>query len=170
MQVNLSADYFIEKLNLTVHPEGGCFRETYRSKMVIQPNASFSRINEPRNVSTSIYFLLKADTFSAFHRIASDELWHFYEGYSLTVYEIRQTGELIAHKLGRNLEEGEQFQTMIQAGSWFASRCETENGFSLVGCTVAPGFEFNDFELAKKQELLSKYPQHSGIINELCLD
>jgi predicted cupin superfamily sugar epimerase len=110
---------------------------------------------------------LEYGQFSAFHQIASDEGWHFYDGDPLTVYEIQLDGKLIIHKLGRNLDAGESFQCMIKAGSWFGSRCETQEGFSLVGCTVAPGFDFADFSLADRQELSRQFPQHSTLIESL---
>lgn len=159
------ADYWIEKLGLESHVEGGAFKETYRSPLVLENLPSEFKGN--RNASTAIYFLLKQGDFSAFHRIASDEAWHFYEGTSLTVYEIEENGNLITHKLGRDIEKGEMFQTVIKAGSWFGSRCEDEDGYALVGCTVAPGFDFEDFELASYETLAVKYPKHKELIKEL---
>ncbi len=160
-----TADYWVEKLGLENHIEGGAFREIYRSPLLLK-NLPDTFKGE-RNAYTAIYFLLKSGDFSAFHRIASDEGWHFYAGTSLTVYEIEKNGSLITHKLGRDIEKGETFQTTIKAGSWFGSRCEDENGYALVGCTVAPGFDFEDFELAEYKTLSKKYPQHEGLIKEM---
>lgn len=159
-----SAAYWIEKLGLESHVEGGAFKEVYRSPLLLQnlPPA----FKGPRNASTSIYFLLQNGQFSAFHRIAADEGWHFYEGSTLTVYEIEENGNLTTHRLGRDYDKGEQFQTTIKAGSWFGSRVEGE-GYALVGCTVAPGFDFADFELADYDILSAKYPQHDDLIKEL---
>lgn len=159
-----TAAYWIEKLGLESHVEGGAFKEVYRSSLLLHNlPATFKG---SRNASTSIYFLLQQGQFSAFHRIAADEGWHFYEGSSLMVYEIEENGTLTIHRLGRDFENGEQFQTTIKAGSWFASRVEGE-GFALVGCTVAPGFDFADFELADYNTLAGVYPQHQNLIREL---
>ncbi|MES2726442.1 MAG: cupin domain-containing protein, partial [Bacteroidota bacterium] len=142
----MNAKYYIDKLGLTKHIEGGAFKETYRADLIIENNALTPNFKGDKNASTGIYFLLEYGQFSAFHRIASDEMWHFYDGDTLTIYEIESNGTLITHKLGRNLEAGETFQCVIKAGNWFGSRCEITEGFSLVGCTVAPGFDFADFE------------------------
>jgi predicted cupin superfamily sugar epimerase len=165
--MSVKASYYIEKLGLTRHVEGGSFKEVYRSAEQVPLVALPNRFNGPRPFGTSIYFLLEEGQFSAFHRIASDETWHFYEGASLSIYEIDAVGALKKHQLGRDLAAGEQFQLTIPAGSWFGSRCEVKNGFSLVGCTVAPGFDFADFELATKEVLQKAYPQHTGIIEEM---
>ncbi|MFN4082235.1 MAG: cupin domain-containing protein [Bacteroidia bacterium] len=163
----MNAEYYINKLGLTKHIEGGSFKETYRSKMLLPNNIIDSNFAGTRSISTAIYFLLEHNQFSAFHKIASDEMWHFYAGNTLTVYEIEPNGNLKKHLLGSNLDAGETFQCVIKAGNWFASRCEVINGFSLVGCTVAPGFDFEDFLLADRNELLALYPQHKQIITEL---
>lgn len=155
-----TAAYWRDTLQLTKHIEGGAFRETYRAAASIEP-AGFKG---PRNASTGIYFLLEDGDFSAFHRIASDEMWHFYDGTTLHIYEITSEGLLKVHRLGRDYSQGEQLQLVIPAGSWFASSVEESGGFALVGCTVAPGFDFADFELAKRKELSDLYPQHAGLI------
>ncbi len=163
----MDAVSYIKELGLIKHIEGGAYKEVYRSDLL----ASFPQLmghNEARNLCTSIYFLLQFGEFSAFHRIKSDELWHHYDGNVLHIYELNTKGELIVHKLGKDLAQGEQIQTWIPAGSWFASRCEVEQGFALVGCTVSPGFDFADFELAKAAELTQTYPAHSALIQSLC--
>lgn len=162
-----TADYYIEKLNLAAHVEGGAFKETYRAPVIIPKNALPQGFNGNRNASTAIYFLLKHGQFSAFHKIAADELWHFYDGNTLCIYEITTEGKLIKHLLGRDFDKGESLQIVISAGSWFASRCEVVGSFSLVGCTVAPGFDFDDFVLAEKQRLSALFPQYSKLIEEL---
>jgi predicted cupin superfamily sugar epimerase len=161
------ASYYIEKLGLTKHVEGGAFKETYRSQLLISKHILPSTFNGDRNASTLIYFLLEHGQFSAFHKIASDEGWHFYDGQPLTVYEIEPSSNLITHKLGRNLEAGETFQCVIKAGSWFGSRCEVENGYSLVGCSVSPGFDFADFELANRAALSNQFPKYQQLIAEM---
>lgn len=161
------AEYYINKLGLTSHVEGGAFKEIYRSNLMIEKTHLPETFHGNRNMSTAIYFLLQHGQFSAFHKIASDEMWHFYDGDTLCIYEITKDGNLIKHLLGNNLEKGESFTCVIKAGSWFGSRCEVENGFSLVGCTVAPGFDFEDFVLAKRELLCEFYPNYSSLISEL---
>jgi predicted cupin superfamily sugar epimerase len=163
-----TAKWYIEKFQLTTHVEGGSFKETYRSTGKIKHENLDETFGGDRNFATGILFLLEYGQFSAFHKIASDEMWHFYEGQTLSIYELDQTGKMTCHKLGRDLENGETFQCVIKAGNWFGSRCEVPGGFSLVGCTVAPGFDFADFELAKKEELINQFPQHSTLLNEMC--
>jgi len=158
----------IQHLNLLPHPEGGYYAETYRSAETIAHTALPGRFKGSRNFSTAIYFLVPAGTFSAFHRIEADELWHFYEGQPLHVYVIHPQGRLEIIRLGNSIEQGEVFQAMVPAGCWFASRPSAENSYSLVGCTVAPGFDFADFELAEKDTLAKEFPQYRELICELC--
>jgi len=166
--MKFTADYWIEKLNLIKHPEGGYFKEIYRSNEIIDQNHLPERFRGTRCLSTSIYFLLKGDKFSAFHRIKSDEIWHFHAGTALMIYIIDENGELSVLKLGSNYEKEEQFQITIPKESWFAAKVINKNSFSLVGCTVAPGFDFTDFELGKKDELLQKYSQHKELLDLFC--
>jgi len=161
------ASYWIDRLNLTPHVEGGAFREVYRSELMIPRSNLPLFFQGDRNVSTAIYFLLAQGQFSAFHRIAADELWHFYYGDPLLVYEITHGGRMIVHRLGSNFEKGEVFQTVVKAGSWFASVPAPESEYTLVGCTVAPGFDFADFELAQRDALVHQYPEHADIIRQL---
>jgi len=158
----------IKNLNLKAHPEGGWYAETYRSSENIPHPSLPVRFAGERSFSTAIYFLLPAGVFSAFHRIQSDECWHFYEGDPLNIYVIDQTGELSVIKLGNNLSAGETFQAVVPAGCWFASKPAIDNAYSLVGCTVAPGFDFADFELADATELSALYPEHEDLIKSLC--
>lgn len=158
----MSAVTYIEQLQLQPHPEGGYFKQTYRSGgTVITPLGE-------RSYSTAIYYLLEKGDFSAFHRLGSDECWHFYAGNTLLIHLIEPGGNYHRIKLGNKLEEGEQPQYVIPAGTWLAAEPAEGSAFSLAGCTVAPGFEFEDFEMAKKEELLSKYPQHEKVICHLC--
>ena len=162
-----AASYWIDKLQLTAHVEGGAFREIYRSELVFPKSVLPLFFQGPRAASTSIYFLLADGQFSAFHRIASDELWHFYFGDSLLIYEIAHNGRMIVHRLGSNIEKGETFQTVVRGGSWFASVPAPGSEYALVGCTVAPGFDFADFELAERGALVAQYPEHKEIIRKL---
>ena len=161
------ADYFIDQLQLQPHPEGGWFRETYRAEESITRNALPARFDAGRNFSTAIYFLLTSASFSAFHRIKSDEMWHFYDGDMLEVFVIDDQGTLQVIRLGRDINNGQVFQAVVKKGQWFASRCSVNNGFSLVGCTVSPGFDFKDFEMADRIKLSEEYPNHKGLISEL---
>jgi uncharacterized protein len=162
-----TASYWTNKLGLTSHIEGGAFRELYRSEHLLPQAALTPQHQGDRNAMTSIYFLLEEGDFSAFHRIASDEIWHFYDGSPLCIYEIIQAGTLVKHLLGRDIDEGQQLVVVIKAGSWFGSRVEVPDGFTLCGCTVAPGFDFEDFELANREILQKEYPQHTAIIGQM---
>ena len=162
------ARHWIDRLHLQPHPEGGYYRETYRAPLIL-PYAALPSHGGDRSASTAIYFLLAGDEFSAFHRIRSDELWHFYAGSGLLVHVITPAGEYEQLLLGNNAAAGEQFQTVVPAGCWFGSslRDSSAGTYALVGCTVAPGFDFVDFEMAKRNELLAQYPQHRAIIERL---
>lgn len=162
-----NADYWIEHLKMTKHVEGGSFVEVYRSTLLLSKQNLPQVFGGDRPVSTSIYFLLEKGQISALHKIASDELWHFYYGDRLEVFEIDQTGLLTIHRLGNNPLQGEQFQCCIKAGSWFGSKVTEHGTYSLVGCTVAPGFDFDDFELANPETLINQFPQHKEIIEKL---
>ena len=157
----------IEHYQLLPHPEGGYFKETYRSELVIPANALPKTFSGDRQISTAIYFLLDQGNFSAFHRISSDECWHFYAGQTLLIYVIQLDGTLVEVRLGNNVLKGEIFQYVVPAGCWFASIPAPDTDYSLVGCTVAPGFDFNDFEMAEQEALINRYPQHSSIIKQL---
>jgi len=163
-----AAKDIIAYYNMLPHPEGGYYKETYRAAELIPQAALPQRFAGSRHFSTAIYFLLEQGNFSAFHRIKSDECWHFYAGGPLLVYIIDGVGSLEIVKLGNNITFGEVFQYVVPAGCWFASAPAEQTAFSFVGCTVAPGFDFADFELAEKNELVNQYPQHEGIINKLC--
>lgn len=161
------AQYWIDNLKLKPHPEGGYYRETYRSEIVIPRSALSQSFGGDRNASTAIYFLLQGDDFSAFHRIPSDEMWHFYAGHSLFVHAIHADGRTSEIRLGHNPDCGEVLQAVVPAGCWFGSCLVEPDTFALVGCTVAPGFDFHDFEMADRASLLAAYPQHQVLIRRL---
>ena len=150
------------------HPEGGYFAETYRSAGAdLHKSALPDRFSGRRAFGTAIYFLLESHHISALHRIQSDEIWHFYAGGTLEIFVISPIGELTIIRLGNNPEQGEVFQAVVPAGCWFGSKPAAGTEFSLVGCTVAPGFDFADFEMANRETLLTAVSQHSDVIEML---
>lgn len=165
-----TADDYITMLGMTQHVEGGAFKEHYRASLVLPQSALSDTHKGDRNASTAIYFLLRHGEFSAFHLLASDEVLHFYDGEPLHVYEIDAAGAMRVHTLGRDLARGQQFALVIPGGSWFALRCEVPGGFSLIGCTVAPGFDFEDFTLDDRAVLLERFPQHAQMIHEMTFE
>jgi predicted cupin superfamily sugar epimerase len=161
------AKYYIKNLQMQPHPEGGYFKETYRSEEIISKDGLPARFAGNRNISTAIYYLLEQGDFSAFHRIKSDECWHFYAGETLLIHMIDNAGNYSCIKLGHHLVDSERFQFVVPAGIWFASEPALNTPFALVGCTVAPGFDFTDFEMADRNELLKDNRQHETIIKRL---
>ena len=164
----MNASYFIDHLALQPHPEGGHYREVYRAAAILPVSALPAGFTGDRNISTSIYYLLQAGEHSAFHRIRSDEGWHYYAGGTLWVHVIDAEGNYHCHHLGRQLDQGETFQFVVPANAWFASEPAPGSPFVLGGCTVAPGFDFADFELADRDRMLQEYPRHAAVINRLC--
>lgn len=167
---SIDATYWVRRLKLEPHPEGGYYRQTYRSDETIPQAALPEGFTGPRAASTAIYFLLEGENFSAFHRLRSDEMWHFYTGSPLVVHVIDTAGRYWPVSLGSDSESGQVFQAVVRAGSWFAAHVADWKGWALVGCTVAPGFDFEDFEIAKRKKLVDKYPQHRKVIQELTRD
>ncbi|HEX5652887.1 MAG TPA: cupin domain-containing protein [Chitinophagaceae bacterium] len=154
------AEDWIQFLHLQKHIEGGWYCEVYRSTELFTPTN--------RSVCTHIYFLLEARDFSTLHRIQSDELWHFYAGDPLIVYEFNKEGQLIEHLLGNDIDQCFLPGCVIQKGNWFGARTAPGGNYSLVGCTVSPGFDFADLELADAETLSKKYPAHQQLIQSLC--
>jgi predicted cupin superfamily sugar epimerase len=161
------ASYWIQKLELKPHPEGGSYRQTYQSDLVLPKESLPPNFTGSRTAATAIYFLLEAENFSAFHRLRSDELWHFYLGGALLVHVIEADGRYFEIQLGSDPEAGEVFRAAVKAGCWFASQVKDGKSFALVGCTVAPGFDFEDFELARREQLVKSYPQHRELIDQM---
>jgi predicted cupin superfamily sugar epimerase len=162
-----TALYWIDKLQLTPHPEGGYYRQTYCSELTIAREALPSAFFGTRPASTAIYFLLEGENFSALHRLHSDELWHFYAGSPLLVHVIDTAGTHSTISLGCNPDAGQVLQAVVRARNWFGSHVADWTSWALVGCTVAPGFDFADFELAKRSELMATHPQHREIVERL---
>ena len=167
-----NAEFYISSLGLIAHPEGGYFKETFRSEVELSANALPAHFGGMRSASTAIYFLLTTARASSFHRIESDEVWHFYAGDPLEVFGIHPDGRLEVWLLGGPETEGASFQATVPAGIWFGSAVKNtgdpnSDHFSLCGCTVAPGFDFDGFELADRQGLLAEFPQHADLITKL---
>ena len=152
----------VRSLGLAPHPEGGFYRETFRAPLVLGglPHGA------PRRASTAIYFLLPAGDFSAFHRVRSDEVWHHYGGDPVALHVIGEDGAYEARRLGRDLAAGETPQLVVPAGAWQAAEPLGER-FALCGCTVAPGFDFADFELAARADLAARFSRHAAVISRL---
>lgn len=164
MTLETSSDNLISLLSLTPHPEGGHFRETYRS----QHRVTREEDAASRSASTAIYYLLRGRERSTWHRIRSDEMWHFYDGVPLRIYVLEPDGGLSIFRLGHPLRhEGADFQALVPAGRWFAAECEQSEGYGLVGCTVAPGFEFEEFEIGDASILKRDWPEHAELIARL---
>ena len=165
--MNNKAQYYIEKLSLIAHPEGGYFREIYRSDEIIKAEHLPDRYSKQRNFSTSIYFLLEGEQVSKFHKLKSDEIWHFYDGSPIQIFIISPDGKIQNEILGKDLNKNEFPQLVIEKENWFGAKVLDKDSFTLIGCTVSPGFDFKDFELADREELIIKFPVHEKIISEL---
>lgn len=159
---NNDAELYIKELALIPHPEGGFFREIYRSEEVFSP----SGMNSERNFMTSIYFLLRSGDFSSFHRLKSDEIWYYHAGGAVSIFIINEQGNLENHTLGPKISSGEKLQVIFSKGVWFAATPAEEESYSLFGCAVSPGFNFDDFEMGTRGVLLPKYPQHKDLIEK----
>lgn len=161
------ASYWIERLGLQPHPEGGYFRETYRSTATIDGCCLAPGYDGPRAVSTAIYFLLEGTQTSRLHRLRSDEMWHHYAGAALELHLIRPDGTHACRRVGPGARDDEAPQLLVEAGVWFGATVCDPDSYALVGCTVAPGFDFRDFEMPGREELLRRFPRHREIIARL---
>jgi predicted cupin superfamily sugar epimerase len=160
----MSAEDVIAKLKLLPHPEGGFYAETFRAEAL--PFELPER--GARSASTAIYFLLRVQDFSALHVVASDEVWHHYLGDALELHCFEQAGRHRAVTLGPALERGERPQHVVRRGELQAARVSAgPHGFALCGCTVAPGFDFADFRMPPRAELLQQLPQHRELVTAL---
>ena len=163
------AKKLIQQLQLQPHPEGGWYRQSYKSEGYIPAGSLPIGFRGKRAFSTLIYFLLEKGEFSGFHRIKSDECWHFYTGDPMELFILDNQGGVKTIILGNEGLEEPHFQFVVPADFWFACRPAAGSEYCLTGCTVAPGFEFADFELADADDLVSKYPAHEKLIRELCV-
>ncbi len=174
--------YIIDKLNLIrLVDEGGYYRETYRSNQSIHISSCdevikddvyhYSKLEENssdiRAVSTLIYYLLDSDQFSAFHKVRFDEIWHFYKGSSVSLYVLTDSEKLLNIQIGNDMDKNENFQCIIRGNTWFGAEINNKSLYSLIGCSVSPGFDFKDFELGERDKLKKIYPQHEYMIDRL---
>jgi predicted cupin superfamily sugar epimerase len=157
----------VNRLSLSPHPEGGYYKETYRSEHVIQPESEESYYPVGRHFSTAIYYLLESSDTSSFHRIRSDETWHFYSGSPATIHIIHPDSLYQALHLGPEIENDQAFQHTVPGGSWFGVSVDKTDSYFLAGCTVAPGFDFDDFEMGDSYKLKQAFPEHAAIIDQL---
>lgn len=162
-----AVDALVRRFGLLPHPEGGFYSETYRAPARVLRDGETAG-DGTRAASTAIYYLLSDGAYSAWHRIRSDEIWHFYAGAPLEVHSIDDAGVLTTHRLGNTLAHPDTvFQAVVPKGHWFAARCCDPSTYAFVGCTVAPGFEFSEFEIADTAALVARYPQHRTLVEQL---
>jgi len=160
VRLHPEAERIVEALGLTPHPEGGFYRETFRARVAVPAHGG------ARAASTAIYFLLPAGSFSALHRVASDEVWHHYAGDAIALTTLGDDGALSVTRLGGDLAAGERPQSVVRAGVWQAAE-PLGARYALAGCTVAPGFDFMDFEMPGRDALLARFPSHAELVTRL---
>jgi predicted cupin superfamily sugar epimerase len=163
----ISANDIIDRLKLKPHPEGGFYSETYRSEEEIASESLPSRYGANRSIGTAIYFLLTADSCSVMHRLQSDEIFHFYMGDPVTMLHLYPNGQSKIVTLGSDLLKGHQPQIIVPKNLWQGSFIASSNGYALLGTTVAPGFDFADFEYGDRKSLINQYPDQAEILTRL---
>lgn len=164
-----SARFWIDELKLLPHPEGGYYRETYRSREIASKKSLPPRYSSFRSFSTNIVYLLESSSFSAFHRLLSDEMWHFYEGSPAYIHMLHPSGVFRTQKLGRDLNKNESLQILVPKGIWFAVEVAEASSYMLAGCTVSPGFDFDDLIMGEAERLVKLNPEHGKLIRRLCI-
>ena len=164
--LNKHADFWIKRLKLEEHPEGGYYAETYRSDMMVD----LPGYDGARSIWSLIYYLLVGNQFASFHLMKSEEIWHFYSGSSLTIHLIDSKGALTETVLGPNSKDGEKFQVLVKSNCWFAASINDKKSYTLVGCTVSPGFDYRDWKLGNRKTLIKIYPRHTNIIEKYTRD
>lgn len=162
------AKFLIDKFALEPHPEGGYFSESYRSQETIQQQPK--RFRGEHVYKTAIYYLLERNNISAFHRLKQDELWHYYAGSSVILHILDPIKGYKQWLLGCALtDERACYQVLVPQNVWFAAELKDKTQFSLVGCTTSPGFDFSDWELAKSDNLIQRFPDQAELINRLVI-
>jgi len=164
----MDADELIASLGLLPHPEGGFYKETYRSDAIIPPEGLDARYGGGRHVCTGILYLLREGDVSRLHRIRQDEMWHCYLGGPLRLVMLGEHAPVDEVLLGGDIRAGQQVQFVVPGGVWFGATPARGAGFCLVGCTVAPGFEFEDFEMGRRASLERMFPHALEMIREFC--
>lgn len=159
---DVSAQYWIDHLSLQPHPEGGFYKEVFRSNQQVNRSGESALLQ----ACTSIYYLLEGEDYSGFHRIKSDEIWYFHKGNPLHIHVINAAGVHEVHELSD--KPTGSLSIIVPAGLWFASEVPGKIGYCLVSCAVAPGFEFSEFEMAERSALLEQYPQYQEVLDRLC--
>jgi len=163
----MDAEKVIRLLGLEPHPEGGFYRETYRCEERIPKSALPSRYTGDRSFGTAIYYLLTPEKFSAMHRIKSDEIFHFYLGDPATMLQLHPDGSSEVITLGHDIRAGQQLQVVVPAGTWQGIFLNDGGSFALMGTGVAPGFDFDDFEIAQRESLKKRFPRRADLIERL---
>ena len=157
----------IDFLELEPHPEGGFYRETWRSEQTVVLTGGKGGPEGTRSFGTAIYYLMSGRDVSRFHRLKSDEIFHLYAGGPLAIHLLEEAGGYREIMLGRDIGAGQVFQATVPAGCWFGASLPEEDSFALVGCTLAPGFDFTDFEMGDRGRLLAAFPSRENIIRLL---
>lgn len=158
----MNAQHWIDRLGLQPHPEGGWYKETYRAGFQVTPQGGTAATS----AVTSIHYLLENEEFSSFHRIAYPEIWYHHEGGAFDIHEIDSAGNYRVRRLGKG--EGEHLSLVVEPGVWFAAEVAGKEGYGLVSCAVAPGFDFAVFEMGRREVLFPAYPQHEEVLLRLC--
>lgn len=161
-----TASYWINQLGLLSHPEGGYYKEIYRDEETIKADSLPERFSGDRHHCTAIYYLLEQGDFSCFHRIKSDEIWHHYAGGVIHIHYLEENNIKLL-KLGMNIEKGENPVCIIPKNTWFAAEPAPDTEYTLAGCTVAPGFDFHDFEMANQEQLKNYLEMDAVLIQRL---
>jgi predicted cupin superfamily sugar epimerase len=156
-----AAERLIQKFNLKPHPEGGYYSQGYRSPEFLKAEFLPGRYQGVRNLYSSIYFMVTAQSASRFHKLKTDEIWHFYTGDALVLHLINEQGKYQFFELSNTMEK-ERFQMLVKKNTWMAA--STKGDFSLVGCTLSPGFEYVDFELGVRAKMLEEFPNLEEVI------
>lgn len=162
-----TADELVRLYGLLPHPEGGFFKETYRSTGVIPKAVLPAQFPGPRHYSTAILFLLPAGRVSRMHRLNADELWHFHLGGPLELSAIHPDGKVETVILGLDVLAGQKLQHAVPAGCWFGAAPAEGAPYALVGATVAPGFDFADFQLGRYEDLAARFPHARELLQKL---
>jgi uncharacterized protein len=165
----MKADDVIKMLNLKPHPEGGYFIEIKKSDEFFPAKSLPERYKGERAFYTSIYYMLVGENKSHFHKVNSDETWYFHTGSSVTIHMLSETNGYSKVILGNNVLENEHLQFTVPQGVWFSAELNDKNSFGLFSCNVAPGFEYADFELGKREHLIKLFPDYEKVINELTI-